>query len=216
MQGPQAQALLSQLTSDHLEEIGRYWFIKGKVSGVECIISRTGYTGEDGFELYLPAAQGPQVWRALVQLDNGPMPCGLGARDTLRLEYKYALYGNDIDETTTPLEAGLGWLTKLKKEYFIGQEALIQQKAEGIPRFLVAFKMQGRAIARQGYEILDEAGEVIGNVTSGTKSPSFGVGIGLGYVPYAMRKTGTALRIRVRKSIEDAEVIKLPLSFDRS
>ena len=214
LQGPNAQALLSQLTEEKLDEIGRYWFIKGDVAGVNCIISRTGYTGEDGFELYLPSGHGPQVWRALVNLENGAIPCGLGARDTLRLEYKYALYGNDIDETTTPLEAGLGWLTKLKKEHFIGKDALVAQKAEGIPRFLVAFKMKGRAIARQGYAILNESGEEIGQVTSGTKSPSFGVGIGLGYVPYDLRKVGTAIKVQVRKSIEEAEVVKLPLAME--
>lgn len=211
LQGPQAESLLAKLTETDLSAIGRYWFSQGEVAGVPCIISRTGYTGEDGFELYLPAARGPELWRALVGLDNGPSPCGLGARDTLRLEYKYALYGNDIDETTTPLEAGLSWLTKLQKSHFIGKEALVAQKAEGIPRFLVAFKMNGRAIPRQGYEILNENGEVIGRVTSGTKSPSFGVGIGLGYVPYALRHVGTQLFIQVRKSVEEAEVVRLPL-----
>ena len=211
VQGPQAEVLIGQLTDTELSAIGRYWFAKGAVAGVECIISRTGYTGEDGFELYLPANLAPSVWRALVQLENGPIPCGLGARDTLRLEHKYALYGNDIDESTTPLEAGLAWLTKLKKDQFIGKEALVTQKAEGIPRFLVAFKMSGRAIPRKGYDILSEGGEVIGHVTSGTKSPSFGVGIGLGYVPYELRKPGTRLFIQVRKSVEEGEVVRLPL-----
>ena len=214
LQGPQAEALLARLTDVQLSEIGRYWFAEGDVLGEHCIISRTGYTGEDGFELYLAADAGPKIWRALAQLDNGPVPCGLGARDTLRLEHKYALYGNDIDETTTPLEAGLSWLTKLQKEHFIGKEALVKQKAEGIPRFLVAFKMAGRAIARQGYNIVNESGETIGRVTSGTKSPSFGVAIGMGYVPYDMRKVGTKLKVQVRRSIEDAEVVRLPLKKD--
>ncbi len=214
LQGPQAEALLAQLTEVELSAIGRYWFAEGAVAGEQCIISRTGYTGEDGFELYLAAESGPKVWRALAGLEHGPVPCGLGARDTLRLEHKYALYGNDIDESTTPLEAGLSWLTKLQKEHFIGKEALVKQKAEGIPRFLVAFKMAGRAIARQGYNIVNEAGETIGRVTSGTKSPSFGVAIGMGYVPYDMRKAGTPLKIQVRKSIEDAEVVRLPLKND--
>lgn len=211
LQGPNAEALLGQLTTSPLSEIGRYWFMEGEVAGVSCIISRTGYTGEDGFELYLPASQGPEVWRALVNLENGPHPCGLGARDTLRLEYKYALYGNDIDESTTPLEAGLGWLTKLNKENFIGKDALVKQKSEGIPRALVAFKMHGRAIPRQGYDILNEEGRVVGQVTSGTKSPSFSVGIGLGYVPRSMMGVGTHLRIQVRTNTETAEVIRLPL-----
>jgi len=214
LQGPQAEVLLAQLTSVDLSKIGRYWFDEGEVAGCYGIISRTGYTGEDGFELYVPAEDGPTVWRALISLDQPPRPCGLGARDTLRLEYKYALYGNDIDETTTPLEAGLGWLTKLNKPHFIGREALLKQKESGIPRALVAIKMHGRAIPRQGYDILDESGAVIGQVTSGTKSPSFGVGIGLGYVTRNMRKVGTNLNIQVRKRVEKAEIVKLPLSSD--
>lgn len=216
LQGPAAQSLLSQITTSDLTTIGRYWFSEGEVAGAPCIISRTGYTGEDGFELYLPRDLAPTVWRALLALDHPPTPCGLGARDTLRLEYKYSLYGNDIDESTTPLEAGLGWLTKLNKEFFIGQAALQKQKSEGIPRALVAFKMRGRAIPRQGYELLNESGEVIGSVTSGTKSPSFGVGIGLGYVPRAMRKIGTPLRVQVRKKVEEAEIVKLPLPIEDS
>ncbi len=211
LQGPQAESLLSQLTETNISDIGRYWFARGEVAGVSCIISRTGYTGEDGFELYLPAAKASIVWRALASLKEGPVPCGLGARDTLRLEHKYALYGNDIDESTTPLEAGLGWLTKLTKEQFIGKEALAKQKAEGIPRFLVAFKMEGRAIPRQGYDILNAEGAVIGQVTSGTKSPSFGVGIGLGYVPYEVRKSGQQIFVQVRKSVEPATIVRLPL-----
>ena len=214
LQGPKAESLLAQLTTSNLSDIGRYYFAMGEVAGVHGIISRTGYTGEDGFELYIPAADGPKVWRALMALENAPQPCGLGARDTLRLEYKYALYGNDINEDTTPLEAGLSWLTKLKKEFFIGQKALLAQKAEGIPRFLVAFKMEGRAIPRQGYDILNDQEEVIGVVTSGTKSPSFNIGIGMGYVPYDLRKAGTPIKVRVRKSIIDAQITRFPLKVE--
>ena len=214
LQGPRAEQLLTQLTTVDVTQIGRYWFEEGEVAGCHGIISRTGYTGEDGFELYVPASQGPVVWRALLELEDPPQPCGLGSRDTLRLEYKYALYGNDIDESTTPLEACLGWLTKLDKAYFIGREALIQQKESGIPRALVAFKMLGRAIPRQGYDILDGSGEVVGRVTSGTKSPSFSVGVGLGYVSRSLRKTGTPIKIQVRKRVEDAVVVKLPLPFE--
>ena len=214
LQGPASESLLSQLTEVNLSEIGRYWFCEGEVAGASCIISRTGYTGEDGFELYLSSDHGADVWRALLALENPPALCGLGARDTLRLEYKYALYGNDIDETTTPLEACLGWLTKLDKPFFIGQEALRQQKEAGIPRALVAFKMLGRAIPRQGYKLLNESGEEVGVVTSGTKSPSFEVGVGLGYVPRAMRKVGTRLKVQVRSRVEDAEIVRLPLSKD--
>jgi aminomethyltransferase len=211
VQGPRAQALLSTFTSTDLSEIERYWFLEGELAGVPCIISRTGYTGEDGFELYCPADRGADLWRALMEHQRPPTPAGLGARDTLRLEHKYALYGNDINDDTTPLEAGLSWLTKLKKDHFIGREALIAQKEAGIPRFLVAFQMSGRAIARHGYAVIDEQGEVIGEVTSGTRSPTFGVGIGMAYVPYAMRKVGTPLKIQVRKKVEEATIVRLPL-----
>ena len=210
IQGKRSEAFIAQYTSTPLHEIGRYWFKEGKVAGVDCIISRTGYTGEDGFELYLPADQASHVWTTFMQDAQPPLPCGLGARDTLRLEMKYALYGNDINEHTTPLEAGLRWLTKLKKDQFIGKEALVKQNEEGLKRFLVAFKLNGRAIARHGYAVVNEQGEEIGEVTSGTKSPSLGESIGMAYVPYDQRKAGSPIRVQVRKKIEEGVVVKPP------
>ena len=210
LQGPRAAALLSALTTTDLSKIGRYWFAEGEVAGVPCIISRTGYTGEDGFELYLPAARAAEVWRALMSLPQPPTPAGLGARDTLRLEMKYALYGNDIDETTTPLEAGLGWITKLKKERFIGKEALVAQRDAGVPRALVAFKMEGRMIPRHGYPVLDESGAEVGVVTSGTKSPTSGECVGMAYVPARLKEIGARFSVQIRKSVEPAVVVKAP------
>lgn len=210
LQGPRAQRLLQPLASCELSSIGRFRFVEAEVAGVKGLVSRTGYTGEDGFELYLPADGGATVWRALMASPEPPCPAGLGARDTLRLEMKMALYGNDIDEGTSPLEAGLGWVTKFKKEAFIGKEALLAQKEAGVTRALVAFKMSGRLIPRQGYPILNEAGEEVGVVTSGTKSPSIGVGIGMGYVPVELKGIGTQLQVQVRQKLEWAEVVKPP------
>ena len=211
VQGPRATALLQTLTATNLSAIGRYWFAEGAVAGVEALISRTGYTGEDGFELYVAAEKGPALWDALFDAGGaGIAPIGLGARDTLRLEMKYALYGNDIDETTTPLEAGLGWITKLGKDAFIGKEALVAQKAAGVPRRLVAFVMDGRAPARHGYPVIDEAGETIGEVTSGTRSPTLGQNIGMAYVATGHHRRGETIRIQVRKRVETATIVRPP------
>ncbi len=211
LQGPEAPALLQALTDTPLADIARFRFATGRIAGHETIISRTGYTGEDGFELYTAPAAGPAIWEALFEsAGDALVPVGLGARDTLRLEMKYALYGNDIDESTTPLEAGLGWVTKLKKEAFIGLEALRAQRAAGVPRRLVAFVMDGRAPARQGYEVVDSAGDVVGRVTSGTRSPTLGKNIGLAYVPTGQHRAGTPLRIRIRGRDETATIVKPP------
>lgn len=211
VQGPQAPALVQRLTAVDLDAVGRYYFREGAVAGVEGIIARTGYTGEDGFELYVPAAEGGQVWDALFEAGgDGLKPIGLGARDTLRLEMKYALYGNDIDETTTPFEAGLGWITKLKKGPFIGRDALIAQRKAGVPRRLVAFRMEGRAPARHGYPVIDAEGQPIGHVTSGTRSPTLGVNIGLAYVPTGQHRVGMPLRIQIRKKVAEATIVKPP------
>ncbi len=213
VQGPHAEALLQPICDAELHGLRRYWFTEGAVGEVPCIIARTGYTGEDGFELYTAADQGPALWDTLFEAGEGMLaPIGLGARDTLRLEMKYALYGNDIDESTTPLEAGLSWICKLKKPGgFIGQPALLAQKAAGIPRRLVAFRMEGRgAPARPGYPVLDADGAPVGQVTSGTRSPTLGVNIGMAYVPTGMHRTGTPLSIRIRKSVAEATVIKPP------
>ncbi len=211
LQGPKAAAILQGLTQTDLSAIGRYYFAEGQVAGVDAIISRTGYTGEDGFELYVAAADGPALWDALFAADPELLPCGLGCRDTLRLEMKYALYGNDIGPDTTPLEAGLGWVTKLKAPSdFIGKAALLEQKAAGIPRRLVGFVMDGRAPARQGYEVVDAADEVVGVVTSGTRSPSLGKPIGMAYVPHGQHRSGTPIRVRVRTRIETGVIVKPP------
>ena len=213
IQGPKALEILQPLVKTPLEGIGRYGFVREDVQGAPAIVSRTGYTGEDGFEIYLPPQAAPGLWGALLEQGGEALgPVGLGARDTLRLEMKYALYGNDIDETTTPLEAGLGWVAKLKKPTFIGRDALIRQKAAGVPRRLVGFKMQGRSIARHGYPIVTESGEQIGRVTSGTRSPTLGENIGMGYVPWDQRKSHTPIHIRIRNRIEAARVVKAFIS----
>ncbi len=211
LQGREAAGILQGLTDTPLADISRYWFATGRVAGRQAIISRTGYTGEDGFELYIAPADGPAIWEALFEAaGDGLLPIGLGARDTLRLEMKYALYGNDIDDSTTPLEAGLGWVTKLKKDAFIGLEALRAQRAEGVKRRLVAIVMDGRAPPRPGYEVVDEAGEVVGRVTSGTRSPSTGQNIGLAYVPFGQHRIGTPVRVRIRGRVESATIVKPP------
>ena len=212
VQGPRAQALVARLTETDVGAIGTYRFATGEVAGVEAIISRTGYTGEDGFELYVASADGPTVWSALMDkgADLGVKPIGLGARDSLRLEMKYALYGNDIDETTHPLEAGLGWVVKLGKEAFVGKEALAKIKADGVARKLVGFEMVDRGIARHDHTIVDEAGEVIGKVTSGTRAPSVDKAIGIAYVPTALSKTGSEILIDIRGKPTRAVVVKTP------
>lgn len=211
LQGPVAAEVLQTLTETDLSTIGRYWSKQGQVAGVDTLISRTGYTGEDGFELYIAPDEAPGLWAAIVEAGGGAViPVGLGARDTLRLEMKYALYGNDIDETTTPLEAGLSWCTPLGAGDFIGKAALVAQKAEGIPRRLVAFTLAGGPPARHGYPVVDEAGAEIGVVTSGTRSPSLGQNIGMAYVPSGQHKSGTAIRVKIRDRISEGQIVKPP------
>ncbi len=211
LQGPTAARLLQGLTDLDLGGVGRYWFTTGPVAGVSAIVSRTGYTGEDGFELYVAPEDGPRLWDALFEAaGEGLVPIGLGARDTLRLEMKYCLYGNDIDETTTPFEAGLGWITKLRKGDFVGRDALVAQRQAGVPRRLVAFVMDGRAPARGGYLVLDPDGAEIGKVTSGTRSPSSGQNIGLAYVPTGQHQVGATLRVQIRGRTETATIVKPP------
>ena len=212
IQGRHAEAVLQVLTTVDCKGIAFYHFAAGTVAGVEgCIIARTGYTGEDGFEVFIPAAKSPGVWTALMEA-GAPFriqPIGLGARDTLRLEARYCLYGNDITSETTPLEAGLGWVTALEKSQpFIGQEPLRAQKAAGVQRRLVALIVTGQ-IARPHCSILS-GGVKVGEVTSGSRSPSLDVNIALGYVPRALAKPGTRLQIDVRGRIAEAEVVKPP------
>ena len=212
VQGRIAGAILEQISPLRLENIKTYHFAQGEVAGVPgCIVARTGYTGEDGYEIFLPEHGAGAIWPAIMEAGTplGLTPVGLGARDTLRLEMKYCLYGNDIDATTTPLEAGLGWVTKLKKPSFIGQDALLRQQAEGVNRRLVPIRVTDR-IARHGNLIVDGNGEEIGQITSGTRSPSLDVNIALGYVPAAISKVGTRLTVDVRGKTADAEVVKPP------
>lgn len=210
LQGRVAPAILQPLTDADLSALKTFHVLRATVAGVAgCVIARTGYTGEDGFEIFLPESGAEAIWPALMASGqpHGLAPIGLGARDTLRLEMKYCLYGNDIDETTTPLEAGLGWVTKLKKPDFIGKAALVAQQAAGVPRRLVC--LTADRIARHDCPILAD-GEVVGKVTSGTRSPSLDENIALGYVPSSLSAVGSRVQIDVRGRIAEAEVVKAP------
>jgi aminomethyltransferase len=208
LQGPRAEEILAPLTDVDLSSIAYYHFAEGYVAGAPAIVSRTGYTGEDGFELYHDAQHATQMWNAL--LGTGKVtPCGLGARDTLRLEAGLALYGNDIDVSTTPLEAGLGWLVKLQKGDFVGRDALVRQKELGIPRKLVGFTTTERGVPRHGYPVLyhDQPTDI---VRSGTMSPTLGAPIGTTYLPTSGAKEGTAFEVEVRGRKVPATVVKMP------
>ncbi|MGZ8398189.1 MAG: glycine cleavage system aminomethyltransferase GcvT [Gemmatimonadales bacterium] len=208
IQGPHAEGLLQPLTATRLPDIAYYHFVIGKVAGAECFISRTGYTGEDGFELYCRERDTVKVWEALI--GGGAKPIGLGARDSLRTEMGYALYGNEIDENTTPLEAGLGWIVKLDKgSPFTGDAALRAQKLRGLTRRLVGFQLQGRGFPRHGYPVYYEGREV-DVVRSGTMSPSLGVAIGTTYLPAAAAKVGTKFEVECRGERLSAEVTSRP------
>jgi aminomethyltransferase len=217
LQGPRAAAILARLSPSALDAIAYYHFAEGDVADVSALISRTGYTGEDGFELYIAAADTARVWRALLDAgrDDGLIPAGLGARDSLRLEMGYALYGNDLDDEHTPLEAGLGWVVKLDKGDFVGRDALAQLKDAGLPRRLVAFELKERGFPRHGYAVRWN-GEEVGTVTSGIHSPSLEKGIGLAYVPVDAAKVGTAIEVMVRDRALPAEVVRPPFYRDGS
>lgn len=214
VQGPKAKETLQKLTDIDLSTIPFYGFATGVFAGAkEVIISNTGYTGAGGFELYFYPEFGKQIWDAVFEAgaEFDIKPIGLGARDTLRLEMGYCLYGNDLDETTTPLQAGLGWITKFaENKPFIGREVLEKEKAEGISRKLICFELKDKGIPRHGYEIVTENDEVIGNVTSGTMAPSLKIGIGMGYVKPEYAKVGTEIFIKVRNRSLKAEVVKAP------
>ena len=214
VQGPKAKDTLQKLTDVDLSSIPYYSFVTGKIAGVDnVIISNTGYTGAGGFELYFYPEFGKQIWDAIFDAGKefGIKPIGLGARDTLRLEMGFCLYGNDIDDTTTPLQAGLGWITKfVDGNNFIGRKVLEAEKATGVPRKLCGFTMIDRGIPRQGYEIVNEQNEMIGKVTSGTMSPVLKTGIGLGYVKPEYAKPGTPIYINIRNKPVKAEVVKPP------
>lgn len=209
LQGPRAQEVMARYTNVNLDDIAYYHFMVATVAGVPgVILSRTGYTGEDGFELYFDASRAVEIWTAIMG-DGSVVPAGLGARDTLRLEMGMALYGNDIDDTTTPYEAGLGWLVKLKKGDFVGKPALERQKAEGIPRKLIGFTMPDRAFPRHGYAV-SCAGAPSGEVRSGTMSPTLGIAIGTAYLPFDMAKEGTEFEVEIRGKRLPAVVQKMP------
>ena len=212
VQGPRARDLVARLAGDALLQVPSFSFASATLAGAEIVAARTGYTGEDGFELFVAADRAVAVWDAL--LAGGAAPIGLGARDTLRLEARLCLYGNDIDATTTPLEAGLGWVVKLDKrargDDFIGAEALARQKAAGLQRTLVGFRCEGKHIARHGADAVDAAGAVLGRVTSGGPAPTLGGAVGMGYVPPALSAAGTALTISQRGRTFAATVVKGP------
>ena len=212
IQGPKAVEAMQSLTSEDLAAIQFYTFKVGDFAGIEnVIISATGYTGSGGFEIYCKNNEVEQIWNAVFKAgsDYGIKPIGLAARDTLRLEMGYCLYGNDINDTTSPIEAGLGWITKFTKE-FTNSEALKLQKEEGVTKKLIAFEIVDKGIPRQHYPIVDANGEAIGEVTSGTMSPSLKKGIGMGYVETAYAKRDTELFIQVRNKSIPAKVVKLP------
>src|SRR2546421_3499657 len=214
IQGPDAISILQKLTALPLSEIKYYHFRAGEVDGVAAIVSRTGYTGEDGFEVYAAAGKAEQLWNKILNAgnfgaDEGVIPCGLAARNTLRLEAAMALYGHEIDETTTLLEANLGWICKLNKGDFIGRERLARQKEEGLKRRLVGFEMTERGIARDEQEVLIN-GERIGRVTSGSPAPYLKKNIGMAYVPIAFANEGQQIQIDVRGRAVGAQIVKTP------
>jgi aminomethyltransferase len=214
VQGPMAIMALQKLTDANLSSIKYYDFIKGTIAGFDnVIISATGYTGSGGFELYCQKDHTAALWDAVMEAgkEYDIMPCGLGARDTLRLEMGFCLYGNDIDDTTSPLEAGLGWITKLNREGDFSSKALFkQQKIEGLKQQLCAFTMAERRVPRHGYEVCDSNGAKIGEVTSGTQSPTLDTPIGLAYINLGYTKVGNKINIKMGNKVLEAEVVKLP------
>jgi len=216
IQGPNATKILQPLTEIDILNLKYYSFVKGKFAGVEnVLISATGYTGAGGVEIYFEDKEGAadKIWNAIFEAgkEAGLKPIGLAARDTLRLEMGYCLYGNDIDDTTSPLEAGLGWITKFTKD-FTAKDLLEKQKQNGIERKLVGFELKEKGIPRHGYEIKDFSGQVIGYVTSGTQSPSLNKAIGMGYVRKAFASLDTTIYIKVRDKLLQAKVVKIPFA----
>jgi aminomethyltransferase len=214
LQGPEALSILQQITTVPLDEIKYYHFTENKVDSVPAIISRTGYTGEDGFEVYAAADKAEQLWNKILEVgkygeEYGVLPCGLAARNTLRLEAGMCLYGHEIDDTTTLLEANLGWICKLNKGDFIGRERLQKQKEEGIKRKLIGFEVTDRGIARDGQQVLVD-GQRVGRVTSGSPAPFLKKNIGIGYVPVEFTNEGRAIQIDVRGRLVNAQIVPLP------
>lgn len=214
LQGPKAMSILAQAGGDGpaLAELPSFHFRDATLANVPCTVARTGYTGEDGVEIFCPTDGAAQLFRALVTLGKplGLEPTGLGARDTLRLEARLSLYGNEIDETTNPLEAGLGWVVKLGKGDFVGKAALERIKSLGLARKLVGFEMTGRGIARHGYPLHDKSGAKVGICTSGSPGPTVGKNVGLGYLPTTMTEIGTEFEVDCRGRSVSAVVVKTP------
>ena len=213
VQGPKAMKIIQKMCAEPVEDMEYYTFKKTELGGVKVILSITGYTGAGGCEIYAANEDAEQLWKALWEAgeEYGLKNIGLGARDTLRLEKGFCLYGNDIDDTTSPIEAGLGWITKfVDGKNFIDREYLAKQKAEGVSRKLVAFKLIDRGIPRHGYKLCSLEGEEIGIVTSGTMSPCLKVGIGMGYVKKDFSKVGTEIAVECRGRLLKAEIVKLP------
>jgi len=213
VQGPLAMKVVQKMCAEPVEQMEYYTFRKMQVAGCDAILSITGYTGAGGCEIYVANEDADKLWKALWEAgeEYGLKNIGLGARDTLRLEKGFCLYGNDIDDTTSPIEAGLGWITKFAEgKEFVDREYMARQKAEGVTRRLVGFKMIDRGIPRHEYELASPAGEPIGRVTSGTMSPCLRIGIGMGYVQAAYAKPGTEIAVVIRGRLLKAEVVKLP------
>jgi aminomethyltransferase len=211
IQGPKALGILQRFSSTPLDSIRYYYFAFGKVDGVDCMIARTGYTGEDGFEIYFEPEHSEKLWSALLDAGSGEglLPCGLGARNTLRLEASMCLYGREIDDTTTPWEAGLGWICKTAKGDFLGRDALIRQKEKGVDRILVGFEMQDRLIARDGC-VVSIGGAPVGRVTSGSPAPFLKKNVGMAYIPTASKALGTEISIGVRANQAPARIVAMP------
>ncbi|MFA6991972.1 MAG: glycine cleavage system aminomethyltransferase GcvT [Candidatus Gracilibacteria bacterium] len=210
LQGPKAEQILQRISDTDLSSIKRYWFKVIKIDGVEMVVSRSGYTGEDGFELYFANSEAEHIWNKILEVGkpDGLLPCGLGSRDTLRTECGMMLYGHDIDREHTPLEAVYGWVVSFEKD-FVGKAALQKQQEEGLKRKLAGFEMTGRGIARNPYPIYYN-GEEVGVVTSGTPSPTTGKNIGMGYIRYDLRKPDTEIDIKIRDNFVKAKIVKLP------
>jgi aminomethyltransferase len=214
VQGPKARELVQQIVDINISQLKYYWFAEGKVLGQPSIIARTGYTGELGYELYVPSQGAARIWAALVEAGQkfGGKPCGLGARDTLRLEMGYLLYGNDMDESINALECGLGWVTKFSKGEFIGSKALAAQKEAGLKRQIVGLQMVDKAIARHGYKVFSaaEGGQELGWVTSGTVGPSINLNVGMAYVTPDYAAAGSEIFVEIRGERKAAKVVRKP------
>ncbi|MCG6987949.1 MAG: glycine cleavage system aminomethyltransferase GcvT [Gemmatimonadetes bacterium] len=217
LQGPKARDIVRPLAKPDIDSVKYYRFAEGTVAGIPAVIAGTGYTGEDGFELCVAAENAVPVWRSLMEAGraHGLVPTGLGSRDSLRLEMGYALYGNDLDEEHTPLESGLGWITKLEKGDFVGRDVLVRQKEEGIPRRLVGMTLEGKGFPRHGYPVMS-GGRAVGVLTSGTVSPSLGIGVAMGYVPPDLSKPDTPVQIDVRGKALEAVIRRPPFYTEGS